>query len=201
MSASEPQEEGKIEIPERKGPSILVVLGLVVVMLWATAAGLILMHPTANYRAKVFVNNLLGRDKAPSVEDEIKAAEERLAQERARLEGEQERLAKEEAALDAREAALTAREQGLDAREALIAEGEERLARLQDDINRIAKLCRQMRPGDAAELLEGLSDQQAIAVLKTLGDADAAKILAAMSRQRATALMKLMTPEPASVSG
>ncbi len=58
-----------------------------------------------------------------------------------------------------------------------------------------------MRPGDAAELLEGLTDQQAICVLKALGDADAAKILAAMSRQRASALMKLMTPVPTAATG
>jgi flagellar motility protein MotE (MotC chaperone) len=179
--------------------STTIVFGLVFVLLVATAAGLIAFNTTARARASGLVTAILrlaGRgghepvnpDNPPPTEKEVLAAERAaLAAERAMLETLKSDLAGLQTALAGREEVLALGEQALQEQMA-------RQAALTADLNRLVRICQQMRPREAAELLEQLETSQALAILLRLGETSAAQILGAMSRDRAAQLIKLMVP-------
>ncbi len=201
------QPEASVAQAKRK-PSFLMVLGLALCLIWATGLALVTLHPTARLRAAHHVDAWLtavGRGgTAPGDSDPeavVESEEGRLATLAAGLEAERLRLEQWAAGLAVRDTAITEAEGDLALREAILAQEVEQLTATVADLGRLARLCRQMKPADAAAILEPLDDPHILAVLRGLSDADAAKILTAMSPQRASDLIKLLTPQELGSAG
>jgi|GEM_PF-2149166 len=186
-------------VPARRGPSLGLVMLLVLVLLWTTALSLVAFHPTARLRAVTLVDRVLGRDAAvgggeDAPDPEAETPEMRLARIEAELSAERARLEQWEQALGQREATVAAHEAQLVLDRADLELATSQLLATGADLARLSRLCRQMKPRDAAALLEGMPNDQILLVLKGIADADAAKIIAAMTPARAAELMRLMAP-------
>lgn len=178
-----------------------LIFGIVFVLLVAIAGGLIAFHPTARARASGLAEAVLSRvgtggdgGASQGKPGPAPTEKETLAAERAVLEAERARLEALKADLTGREATLARREEAIVAGEQALQDQLNRQAALASDLNRLVRICQQMRPREAAELMEQLDNGQALAILLRLGEASAAQILGAMSRERAAQLIKLLVP-------
>ncbi len=187
--------------------SPVLVFGIVFLLLAITAASLIVLHPTARTRATALVSAVLRR--SPPAGTDAGADQgtgpgspgtpgtggaDALAAERAALAAERARLEALEGELSGLEAILAQREEALAAAQSALDEQIAKQAAFTADLNRMVRICQQMRPREAAELMEQLDDAQALTILLRLAETSAAQILGAMSRDRAAQLIKLMVP-------
>jgi flagellar motility protein MotE (MotC chaperone) len=184
-----------------------MIICLVIAMAWSAALSFTVFHAPTRERVVAAVQRMTGRPTPgdagePPGETQGETKEERLARMEAELLAEAARLAGLEATLREREGALAARETALATREAELELLAASLSAIDADLARLARLCRQLKPREAASLLEGLANDQVLLVLRRITDADAARILAAMPPDRAAELIRLMAPaQPGSSPG
>ncbi len=117
--------------------------------------------------------------------EELAAMQEELEEERAELERKERELEELEEELREREADLDAWEADLKAEEETMVAREERLEQL-------ANTFEEMRPADAAEMLENQGNELALEILNRLPNDHKADILTEMDSARAAELTRLL---------
>lgn len=137
----------------------------------------------------------------PGPEDLLKAREEELVAREAAVAAREEAAVRQDAQLQAREQELKAREEALASREEELRQRQEELeASLeilrtgQQDADFAVDVFRSLPPKDAAAILAGLTDQNALYLLRRVGPDQAASILREMDPERAARLTRMLLP-------
>lgn len=137
----------------------------------------------------------------PDPEARLKARESQLAAREAAVAAREQALTRQDQALQEREQQLQAQESALTAREEDLRRREGELQAAQDvakaterDAALAVDMFRSLPPKDAAAILAGLSDENALYILRRVGPDQAASILREMDRARAARLTRTLLP-------
>ena len=126
-------------------------------------------------------------------EDELDQWAQELSDIKEEIEEERSELVRKERELEELEQSLMEKEARLEEWEQGLTEYEEADIEREERFDRIASTYEEMRPQDAAEILEALEDELVIEILTRLDDSQTARILTEMDAERARELTRLLS--------